>query len=40
MIAQRDAYGETLVELIDADPRVVVLDADLANSTKADLVAR
>jgi transketolase len=40
LIAQRDAYGETLVELIDADPRVVVLDADLANSTKADLVAR
>jgi transketolase len=37
--AQRIAYGETLVELIDKNPNVVVLDGDLANSTKADYVA-
>jgi transketolase len=36
--AQRIAFGETLVELIDQNPRVVVLDGDLANSTKADIV--
>jgi len=39
-IAQRIAFGETLVELIDQNPRVVVLDGDLANSTKADIVAQ
>ena len=37
--AQRVMFGETLVELIEQDPRVVVLDGDLANSTRADLVA-
>jgi transketolase len=37
--AQRIAFGETLVELIDQNPRIVVLDGDLANSTKADIVA-
>lgn len=37
--AQRVMFGETLVELIDQDPRVVVLDGDLANSTRADMVA-
>jgi len=37
--AQRVAFGETLVELIDKNPNVVVLDGDLANSTKADYVA-
>lgn len=37
--AMRVAFGETLVELIDENPRVVVLDGDLANSTKADRVA-
>ncbi len=37
--AQRVAFGETLVELIDKNPRVVVLDGDLANSTRADIVA-
>ena len=36
MLAQRDAFGDTLVELIDRDERVCVLDGDLANSTKAD----
>ena len=38
--SQRIAFGETLVELIDQNPRVLVLDGDLANSTKADIVAR
>jgi transketolase len=36
---QRVAFGETLVELIDRDQRVLVLDGDLANSTRADIVA-
>jgi transketolase len=40
LVAQRDAFGNTLVELIDRDPRVYVLDGDLANSTKADIVSR
>ena len=34
MIATRDAYGETLVELGKEDQRIVVLDADLSSSTK------
>ena len=38
--AQRDVFGDTLVELIDQDERVYVLDGDLANSTKADKVAQ
>jgi len=37
--AQRDAFGATLIELMDRDERVYVLDGDLANSTKADRVA-
>jgi transketolase len=32
----REAFGAGLVELGRADPRVVVLDGDLANSTKVD----
>ena len=40
LLAQRDVFGNTLVELIDKDPRTYVLDADLANSTKADIVSR
>ena len=40
LLAQRDAFGDTLVELIDRDERVYVLDGDLANSTKADKVSR
>ena len=40
MKAMRDVWGEKLVELGDADPRTVVLDGDLANSTKADKFAR
>lgn len=38
--AQRDAFGDTLIELIDRDERVYVLDGDLANSTKADKTSR
>lgn len=38
-IAMRDVWGDTLCELIEHDPRVLVLDGDLANSTKADKVA-
>ncbi len=34
MIATRDAYGQTLVELGRENPKVVVLDADLSGSTK------
>ncbi len=37
--AQRDVFGDTLVDVCRADARVVVLDGDLANSTKADKVA-
>lgn len=40
MKAMRDVWGEKLVALGDADPRTVVLDGDLANSTKADKFAR
>jgi len=40
LVAQRDVFGDTLVELIDRDERVYVLDGDLANSTKADKVSR
>lgn len=39
MKAQRQVWGETLVELARTDPRIVVLDGDLATSTRADLVA-
>ena len=33
-IATRDAYGQTLAELAATDEKLVVLDADLAKSTK------
>ncbi len=39
MLAQRDSFGETIVDLCDLDPRVVLLDGDLANSTKSDKLA-
>ncbi|SJM70135.1 transketolase family protein [Gulosibacter sp. 10] len=39
MKAQRQVWGETLVELSKTDSRVVILDGDLATSTKADLMA-
>jgi transketolase len=39
MKALRDVFGETLVSLGWTNPNVLVLDADLANSTKADKFA-
>lgn len=33
-LATREAYGKALAELIQKDPKVVVLDADLSKSTK------
>jgi len=36
----RDAYGKTLAELGASDPRIVVLTADLAGSTKTNLFAQ
>jgi len=36
----RDAYGETLAKLGHEDPRIVVLTADLAGSTKTSLFAK
>lgn len=33
--ATRDAYGEEIQKLIKEDPRIVVMDADLAGSTRA-----
>ncbi len=38
--ATREAFGEALVELGKENPDIVVLDADLNNSTKTDLFAR
>ena len=35
-VATREAYGTALVKLGDADPRVVVLDGDVKNSTFSD----
>jgi transketolase len=35
----RDAWGEALVELAGSYPELVVLDGDLANSTRADIFA-
>src|SRR4051812_14462476 len=40
MKAMRDAWGDKLVELGTNNPRTVVLDGDLANSTKADKFAK
>jgi transketolase len=36
----RDVWADTLIELANDDSRVLVLDADLASSTKADKFAR
>jgi transketolase len=38
--ALRDVFGDTLSELARQNPSIVVLDADLANSTKADKFAQ
>ena len=40
MKAMRDVWGEKLVELGQSDPRTVVLDGDLGNSTKVDKFAK
>src|ERR1700746_2831435 len=40
MKAMRDVWGDTLVELGNTNPNVLVLYADLANSTKADKFAK
>ena len=40
MKALRDVFGDTLVSLGSTNPHVLVLDADLANSTKADKFAK
>ena len=40
MKALRDVFGDTMVSLGSSDPNLVVLDADLANSTKADKFAK
>ena len=40
MIATRDAYGKTLVELGKENEKVVVLDADLSGSTKTGMFAK
>jgi transketolase len=40
MLAPRVAFGETLVELADRYPDMLVLDGDLANSTRADILNR
>jgi transketolase len=37
--AQRQVWGETISQLAGEDPRIVVLDGDLATSTKADIIA-
>jgi transketolase len=39
VLAQREVFGETMVGLCATDSRVLVLDGDLANSTKSDKVA-
>ena len=39
-LATRDAYGQALVELGRQNPRIVVLDGDLASSTRTGLFAK
>ncbi len=38
--ATRDAYGEALVELGKEDPRIVIVDGDVQNSTRAEAFAK
>ncbi|MER3485659.1 MAG: transketolase, partial [Chloroflexota bacterium] len=38
-VAMREAWGHTLVELAAEYPELLVLDGDLANSTRADIFA-
>ncbi|MFH1347279.1 MAG: transketolase family protein [Candidatus Margulisiibacteriota bacterium] len=37
LVASREVYGKTLVELAKSNPNIVVLDADLAASTKTSI---
>ena len=39
-LATRDAYGQTLLELGRRNPKIVVLDADLSQSTRTSLFAK
>lgn len=39
MISIREAWGATLAELTDENDRLLVVDPDVANSTRADMVA-
>ena len=39
MLAQRDVFGDTMIELCERDPRVILVDGDLANSTKSEKLA-
>jgi transketolase len=34
---QREVFGQTVAEIADADPRVVMLDGDVGSSTRADI---
>src|SRR5258708_5751484 len=36
-VAMRDAFAATLVELAESYPNLLVLDGDLANSTRAEI---
>jgi transketolase len=38
--AMREVFGETLSDMANDDPRIVVLDGDLGSSTKADIFER
>ena len=38
--ATREAYGEALAELVQENQKIVVLDADLAGSTKTSLAKK
>ena len=40
MTAMREAWAQAVVEAADDDDRILMLDGDLANSTKADMFAR
>jgi transketolase len=37
--SQRETFGRTMIEIVDAHPAAVLLDGDLANSTRADILA-
>ena len=40
MKATREAYGEELAKLVAENPKIVVLDADLAGSTKSAMAGK